>query len=56
MEKDWLHDCAVMFRAMCDPKPQAMLAHSCDEIMGDVLQRFDPRPETGMGICEYVNT
>ena len=52
VQKDWLHDCAVMFRALCDEAPGAMLSHCCPDIMWDVLERFDPRPETGV----YVST
>eukprot|EP00605_Chrysophyceae_sp_TOSAG23-4_P002678 GSChrysophyteH1.ASY1.ANO1.2954.1 assembled CDS len=48
VEKKWLNECAEMFRSLCDEKPKAMLAHTCDQIMDDVLERFDPRPETGV--------
>ena len=54
VEKTWLHECAVMFRSLCDTKPKAMLGHSCEEIMFDVLTRFDPRPETGVFIIRGV--
>lgn len=48
VQKDWLHECAVLFRKMCDTKPQSMIGHSSKEIMYDVLNRFDPRKETGV--------
>jgi hypothetical protein len=48
VQKDWLHDAAVLFRSMCDEGPGSMVGHSCKEIMWDVLERFDPRPETGV--------
>ena len=47
-EKVWLSDAANMMITLMDAGVKHMLAPSCEEIMNDVLHRFDPRPETGI--------
>lgn len=54
-EKVWLHDAAVLFCRLMDDDVKYMLPRSCPEIMDDVLQRFDPRPETGIFINSDVS-
>jgi ankyrin repeat protein len=49
-EKIWLHDAAVLLTKLMDDNVKYMLPKSCKEIMEDVLERFDPRPETGIFI------
>jgi ankyrin repeat protein len=47
-EKLWLSDTASKLRELCDKKVQFMLPQVSYDIMLDVLDRFDPRPETGV--------
>lgn len=47
-EKEWLADANNVFIRKMDIDVRHMLAPSCSEIMIDVLQRFDNRPETGI--------
>jgi ankyrin repeat protein len=47
-EKTWLHESAVLLVQQLDPDVRYMLPRSCEEIMQDVLARFDPRRETGV--------
>ena len=47
-EKAWLHDAALYFLKNMDDDVKYMIPRSCEEIMEDVLARFDPRPETGI--------
>lgn len=54
-EKSWLAEAANLFRAKAHPKVQYMLAPAAEEIMTDVLNRFDPRPEAGALIMNSVS-
>ena len=47
-EKVWLKDATLLFIQRMDPAVSMYLAPISDDIMADVLQRFDPRPETGI--------
>jgi ankyrin repeat protein len=55
VEKTWLHDAANLFISKMDKDVIHMLAPSCEEIMEDVLARFDPRPESGIFLTSGVN-
>ena len=55
VEKVWLNDAANLFISKMDKDVIHMLAPSSDEIMEDVLQRFDPRPESGVFLTGGVN-
>ena len=51
----WLNDAANLFRSRMDPSRQHMIAPTCDEIMVDILQRFDPRPETSISLSSKTD-
>lgn len=53
-EKAWLHDAALYFLQHTDDNVKYMVPRSCEEIMEDVLARFDPRPETGIIVTNEV--
>lgn len=54
-EKAWLCDTANKLITLCDKKVQFMLPKTTKEIMEDVLNRFDPRPETGLNyLIKYL--
>ncbi len=44
----WLDESAKHFLTLMDEEVRYMLPNSCEQIMLDVLSRFDPRPETGI--------
>lgn len=54
-EKRWLHDAALLFVKMADSEVRHMIPRSCEEIMHDVLHRFDPRPETGIFVYDEIS-
>jgi ankyrin repeat protein len=54
-EKTWLNDAANLFISLMDRDVIHMLSPSCKEIMEDVLERFDPRPETGIFLNGGLN-
>eukprot|EP01038_Epipyxis_sp_PR26KG_P010329 gene10329-13878_t len=44
-----------MFLKAMDADVNHMLGHSSEEIMNDVLQRFDPRPEMGIYVTSLIS-
>jgi hypothetical protein len=55
-EKSWLGDAVEMFLSKVDPMPKKKLPlPNNPEIIQDVLNRFDPRPETGIFLYKGVN-
>lgn len=54
-EKIWLHEAAKMFVKLMKPDARFMVPRSCHEIVQDVLNRFDPRPETGIFINDGIS-
>jgi ankyrin repeat protein len=53
-EKHWLNDGALLLAQLMDEDVKFMLPRCCEEIMEDVLARFDPRPETGIFVTNDV--
>jgi hypothetical protein len=51
VEKKWLEDVANLFISLMSPETKHMLAPPCDEVVKDVLKRFDPRPESGQFVA-----
>ena len=49
-EKQWLSEAANYMHSLMDHEVKHMIAPCCEEIMNDVLMRFDPRPESGIFI------
>lgn len=53
-EKLWIADAASRFIQLMDPAVSHMVSRGSRPIMDDVLNRFDPRPETGIYIQDGV--
>jgi ankyrin repeat protein len=54
-QKDWLHEGSALFRNSMAENRKHMIAPTSEELMRDVLLRFDPRPETGIRISHGVD-
>ena len=52
-EKDWVNDASAVLNEMMD-SDRHMLAPSCEGIAVDIVERFDPRPETGVYVLKSV--
>lgn len=55
-EKQWLKDASILFVNRMDPSVSQYIAPANDDIMADVLHRFDPRPETGIQIYDPLTS
>lgn len=51
-EKLWLLDASNSFKNYCDENIQFMLPFVSEDIVTDVLARFDPHPETGIFLIQ----
>jgi len=55
-EKLWLKDASILFINRMDPSVSQYVAPANDDIVEDVLARFDPRPETGITIFNPLDS